>query len=408
VAVLAGAELDFTSSSVSGSGSITVQGGALASNKTGNAFAGTVTLQSGTLKVQAGDAFGTAALDLQGGTLQNAANSGTVSLGNPVTVEGSVILNAAAGLTFNNTVPNTVHVATTGRLTVHGTLTFNGPTRNDGKVTAAPDGHVLHGGNFTMGGGILDDQGTVTSLPGGVLEVDDTGLVKVSGSGVLNTDAGSLISLNGSGELQFKDQSSGTIAGTLDPPPGTEVLLQDNANLTLTGTATVSNLTLAGNAVLTVVGQLTIPAGGSVTIQDQAQLLVTGSGVVDDQGVTTAGITVTSDHPAGSVYGQSVVFTAIVGAGGSATYAGALQFQIDGHNVGAPVPLSNDSATYSTTALPAGSHTISAFYAIGNPLPFVTSTGSTGAGVTPAPLSITADDQSKVYGAALPPAPPRP
>jgi hypothetical protein len=64
-----------------------------------------------------------------------------------------------------------------------------------------------------------------------------------------------------------------------------------------------------------------------------------------------------------SLLNQSVTFTATVHpivAGSTPT--GTVQFQIDGVNVGAPVALSSGSASLTTTALPVGSHTITALY----------------------------------------------
>jgi hypothetical protein len=70
--------------------------------------------------------------------------------------------------------------------------------------------------------------------------------------------------------------------------------------------------------------------------------------------------TVSSDHPAGSTYGQSVTFTATVTA--SATPTGSVQFQIDGADYGPVVTLVNGSASISTAALGAGEHTVTAYY----------------------------------------------
>ncbi len=110
---------------------------------------------------------------------------------------------------------------------------------------------------------------------------------------------------------------------------------------------------------------------------------------------------VSSDHPSGSVYGQSVVFTATVGAGQNGTPTGSVQFQIDGVNTGSPVSLSGGTATFTTSMLTATGHTITAVYTSddGN---FTTSQGSTTEQVTRASLKITADDKTKFFGLALP------
>ncbi len=64
-----------------------------------------------------------------------------------------------------------------------------------------------------------------------------------------------------------------------------------------------------------------------------------------------------------SLLNQSVTFTATVRppvAGNTPT--GTVQFQIDGANAGVPVALSNGSASFTTSTLPLGPHTITALY----------------------------------------------
>ncbi len=65
-----------------------------------------------------------------------------------------------------------------------------------------------------------------------------------------------------------------------------------------------------------------------------------------------------------STAGQSVTFTAAVTAGsGSAVPTGAVQFAIDGTNVGSPVTLdSTGKAVYATTSLTVGTHSVTAAY----------------------------------------------
>lgn len=61
--------------------------------------------------------------------------------------------------------------------------------------------------------------------------------------------------------------------------------------------------------------------------------------------------------------GQSVTFTAtLTDTNPNASPSGAIQFQADGTNLGAPVPIQNGSASYTTTTLATGNHTISAIY----------------------------------------------
>src|SRR5207245_11167618 len=69
-----------------------------------------------------------------------------------------------------------------------------------------------------------------------------------------------------------------------------------------------------------------------------------------------------------SVSGQTVTFTATISviAPGSGTPSGTIQFQIDGSNAGNPVSVSTSggltTASFSTTTLAVGAHTVTASY----------------------------------------------
>jgi MBG domain (YGX type)/Bacterial Ig-like domain (group 3)/Dockerin type I domain len=111
-----------------------------------------------------------------------------------------------------------------------------------------------------------------------------------------------------------------------------------------------------------------------------------------------------SDHSDGSVYGQLITFTATVSSTilNAGVPTGSVQFVIDGSNFESPVPLTNGVGTIGTTSLLADSHSIGATY-IGENQNFAGSTSVVVAQpVDPAALTITADDQSQVYGAAVP------
>jgi hypothetical protein len=112
--------------------------------------------------------------------------------------------------------------------------------------------------------------------------------------------------------------------------------------------------------------------------------------------------TLASDHAQGATYGQTVTVTTTVSAA-SGTPAGSVQFTVDGTAFGAPVALANGSASIALPSLTAGSHNISATFTstvttIGGSTPVNPLTEA----VAPAPLTITADNQTKVYGAPLP------
>jgi uncharacterized repeat protein (TIGR03803 family) len=113
--------------------------------------------------------------------------------------------------------------------------------------------------------------------------------------------------------------------------------------------------------------------------------------------------TVISNVPSGSVYGQTVTFTAtITPTSGSGTPTGSIQFSIDGSNFGTPLTLSSGSASISTAALTAGTHTISATYSGDSNFQGGTVTLNGGQVVSPAPLVISANNQTMIYGSSVP------
>src|SRR5207245_1410706 len=79
---------------------------------------------------------------------------------------------------------------------------------------------------------------------------------------------------------------------------------------------------------------------------------------------------------------------------------GTVTFTIDGL-AQTPVPLNNGQAIFTTTTLTAGSHTITASYNgdVGNS---TSSSPNFAQTVNPAPLTVTADNKTKVYGQANP------
>src|SRR5262249_47953047 len=98
-------------------------------------------------------------------------------------------------------------------------------------------------------------------------------------------------------------------------------------------------------------------------------------------------------------YGQSETFTAAVAGVSGHTPSGSVNFKFGTLDLGT-VPLTGGSAVL-TTALPAGSGTVTAIY-LGDSN-YDTSIGSTRVTVTPAVLTVASDPKSKVYGSSLPP-----
>jgi streptogramin lyase len=159
--------------------------------------------------------------------------------------------------------------------------------------------------------------------------------------------------------------------------------LTTDASGNFSGTITASGLSIG--TILTATA--TDGAGNTSEFAPNAVLTGTSSSTV----VTTSG--------SPTVYGQSVTFTAAV-SGSAGAPTGTVTF-LDGTTVLANIPVIGGTATFTTSALPAGSHSITARY--GGDGQYLSSTSAVVAQtITPALLTVTANSPSKVYGAALP------
>jgi len=114
-------------------------------------------------------------------------------------------------------------------------------------------------------------------------------------------------------------------------------------------------------------------------------------------------ITNLSDSAFGfSTYGQDVTFTASVTSNGFAVNEGTVDFSANGVPLLTSIPVDSlGQARFHTTLFLAGFRTITATY---NDifLNYFSSSGSEIFGVNPAPLTITATNQSMVYGGPFP------
>jgi hypothetical protein len=103
-----------------------------------------------------------------------------------------------------------------------------------------------------------------------------------------------------------------------------------------------------------------------------------------------------------SVYGSSVTFTStLTASGGGAVPTGTVQFLNNGVAMGTPVALTAGVATYSISSLAVGTYPITAQYS--GDTNYNSATSSTlSQVVTKAVLTVTANNATKVYAAALP------
>ena len=165
---------------------------------------------------------------------------------------------------------------------------------------------------------------------------------------------------------------------------------------TLSGTNTYTGGTTVLAGVLRIANSSALPRGSSLTV-GAGGTLIFGSSPSE---ATTCTVTASANP---SVYGQSVTLTATVNivAPGSGTPTGMVIFMADGTTLGTGTLGANGQATLSTSALSVDSHTITAWY--GGDANFAASTiGTLADTVTPAPLTITANNATMVYGGALP------
>ena len=179
---------------------------------------------------------------------------------------------------------------------------------------------------------------------------------------------------------------------------------------------------MPGSTILTI--SVVVPGGGELPSGDY-QFTVDGSLVHDMSGFELAGdgatagtdyvrsfsiqdqqttTSVTSNFSSGSTYGQTVILTATVSAV-SGTPSGTVQFLVDGTDQGSPVNLANGTASISISTLDAGDDAITADYTSDSSGYADSATNPSNAftqSVSPALLTVTAVNQSMVYGDAGP------
>jgi hypothetical protein len=309
----------------------------------------------------------------------------------------------------------------------------------DGTATAGSD-YTAMSGTLTFNAGVTSQTFSVPILRDNLVEGDETFFVTLSNP----TGGATIDAANPAVETIYETP------GLFQLSAANYVVAESNAGFTVTviftalpepsgrspGTTTVDFSTHDGTATAgadytAVSGTLTFNNSGRQTftipilndslVENNETILLTlsnatggtsiGTGgnttltILDEDSASSAATTTTvsSDQPEGSTYGQLVTFTAAVGAE-SGTPTGSVQFQVDGADFGSPVVLSGGTASINTAALPAGQHSVLVFYTSdsndfsnsddsANPLDQL---------VSPAVLTIAADNKTMIYGGALP------
>ena len=161
---------------------------------------------------------------------------------------------------------------------------------------------------------------------------------------------------------------------------------------------------LPGSPAIDAGNNALIPAGVT-TDQRGLPRIVNGTvdiGAFEDQtAATTVTAVMVTASPNPSTYGQSVTFTAAVTSGTGPVTSGTVTFMEGTTVLASAVALSGSGqASFSITTLAAATHTITADYSGAGTFP--ASSGDVSQLVNPAPLTVTANNATKVYGAALP------
>jgi hypothetical protein len=112
--------------------------------------------------------------------------------------------------------------------------------------------------------------------------------------------------------------------------------------------------------------------------------------------------TVTLSVPGSATYGDNVTFTATVGSNGAqATPTGTVTFSDGGLTLGTGTLDASQTATFSTTLLSAGTHSITATFN-GDNIFDVSPSAPSSITINQAPLSVTAANASRLYGSPNP------
>ncbi len=361
--------------------------------------------------------YGNAGLGIDLGSDGVTANNGTKNSGLPnYGMDFPVIIYArlnGTSLTLNGYVGSATNQSTFANAIVEFFQSDNSPSgygqgrRYLGCLTTDANGNF--NGTLTVSGIAKGDKITATATDAGN-NTSEFGPNIVT-AGITITPVSGLTTTETGGTVQF------TVV--LDSQPTADVIIGISSSDITEGTVNVPSLTFTSAnwnlaQSVTVTGMDDLVADGDI-----AYSIITASAASADlnyNGLDASDVSLTNidndtttivatDHPAGSIYGQTICLTATVSASlGAGTATGTVQFQIDGSNFGSTVLLHDGMASIAVNSLRANSHSVTATYASDNAPTFQNSQTDSPveADVTPASLTITADNKTKLYGAALP------
>jgi autotransporter-associated beta strand protein len=420
---------------IAGAFSLTKAGAGALTLSGANTFSTGMTLSAGQLNINNGKAVGSGTFTINGGAVDNTSggaialtNNNAQTWGGDFTFVGSNALNLGTGavtLSANRTVTVSANSLTVGGIigdggsnyqlieAGSGTLTMTGASTFGGGV-------VLNAGTLLVenGAGSGTGSGAVTAGSGATLGGTGTisGAVTINSGGTLAPGAGGTSIFN-TGNLTLASGSAldialnGNTAGTgYDKVNVTGTVAVSGSILNLSGTRSAhdgSSLTIIDNGSAgAVTGTFQGLAEGASDIFNGVSYLASYQGGTGNDVTLSAqpasSTTVVASGTPSSVFGQSVTFTATVTSGSLGTPTGSITFD-DGSTVLGTATLNGSGvATFSTSALGVGSHSISALY--GGDTNFTSSTSSTltqTVGQDATTSAVASSDSSAVFGESV-------
>ncbi len=388
---------------VSSTASVTVAigtnpgGATLGGTKTVNAVAGTATFS--TLTVSKGGVGYT--LTATSGTLTSATSSAFNVTATKLAITTISPASPTAGSSFSVTVQAQDPSGTATNVSAATGVTLSLAT-GTGTLGGTLTGTIAAGANSTTISGV-----TYTKAESGV----SLTATRTSGDTLTAGTSSTFTVVAGTAsKVVFGTQPSSTMAGAVIAPAVT-VLIEDANGNVVSSTASVTvaignnpgNGQLGGTKTVNAVAgtatfsTLTIDKGGVGYTLTAASSGLTGATSNPFTISQTTSTTTVSSSGSPSTYGDSVTFTANV-TPSSAT--GTITF-MDGSTTLGTGTLAGGQATFSIASLTAGSHSITAAYG-GDTSDAPSTSSSINQTVNGAPLTVTADDKSRAYGAADP------
>lgn len=282
------------SGKISGAGSITIENSPWVFNNATNDFSGGITMTAGQLVAQTSNAFGTGTLTLQGGALR-ATTTANVTVANTVLIGGNLQLGSSSGTASKLTL--------TGNTTLTGgairTLTISGTTGATPVVFAGAIGESGGSSGLTIAatgnGGILEFSGSSANTYTGLTSVTNSTATLLLNKTGANAIAGNLTLTLGTVRLgqsnQISDSSTVSLSGgtfDLNGRSDTVGLLLGTGGVITTSTSGTSTLTTNGvsGTTVTLASSLQDGAGTLALVKGGNDALIL-SGVNSHSGGTT-------------------------------------------------------------------------------------------------------------------------